>query len=214
MRKKINSTWKRKRGNQSLYEEYYLILSPVHPDLNYEIRNCKYQHFEWELMQVNHSVTNTIGTRGTWLHWRKRRGIFEFWAFIEANLFDRLGLTKGRQRKRIERLWRDCKTAGIPDESEEFFLALLCDNKSDCSAKAAWKSRTFIRTWLGLEIGYILEVVCQRFGIWLWGYLLFVFGFGAFWLCGWGDCSVDDIFCVFYFGKEEIHFWALERGVS
>jgi alkylation response protein AidB-like acyl-CoA dehydrogenase len=40
--------------------------------------------------------------------------IFEYCASTEVNLFGGLGLTKGGQGERVERLWRDCKIAAIP----------------------------------------------------------------------------------------------------
>jgi alkylation response protein AidB-like acyl-CoA dehydrogenase len=39
-------------------------------------------------------------------------------------LFGGLGLTKGGQGERVERLWRDCKIAAIPGGSEEVLLDL------------------------------------------------------------------------------------------
>lgn len=43
--------------------------------------------------------------------------IFEFCASTAVNLFGGLGLTKGGQGERVERLWRDCKIAAIPGSS-------------------------------------------------------------------------------------------------
>lgn len=40
--------------------------------------------------------------------------IFEYCASTAVNLFGGLGLTKGGQGERVERLWRDCKIAVIP----------------------------------------------------------------------------------------------------
>ena len=40
--------------------------------------------------------------------------IFEHCASTAVNLFGGLGLTKGGQGERVERLWRDCKIAAIP----------------------------------------------------------------------------------------------------
>lgn len=50
--------------------------------------------------------------------------IFEFCASTAVNLFGGLGLTKGGQGERVERLWRDCKIAAIPGGSEEVLLDL------------------------------------------------------------------------------------------
>jgi len=40
--------------------------------------------------------------------------IFEHCASTAVNLLGGLGLTKGGQGERVERLWRDCKVAAIP----------------------------------------------------------------------------------------------------
>jgi alkylation response protein AidB-like acyl-CoA dehydrogenase len=42
--------------------------------------------------------------------------IFEHCASTAVNLLGGLGLTKGGQGERVERLWRDCKVAAIPGQ--------------------------------------------------------------------------------------------------
>jgi alkylation response protein AidB-like acyl-CoA dehydrogenase len=50
--------------------------------------------------------------------------IFEFCASTAVNLFGGLGLTKGGQGERVERLWRDCKIAAIPGQHTIYPLTI------------------------------------------------------------------------------------------
>jgi alkylation response protein AidB-like acyl-CoA dehydrogenase len=46
--------------------------------------------------------------------------ILEYAASTAVNLFGGLGLTKGGQGERVERVWRDCKVAAVPGLSFRF----------------------------------------------------------------------------------------------